>query len=365
MGEGEIMNLLYVSIKSKDVTGGSIGRANNKLALLSLELQYYEYLIEPTDSVVNKAISVLNGYKCGLSKYHIKAILKFIKSKKIDVLFCDPGLYGILINQVKKRKTNIKVISFFHNCEYMLYSTIYSNSNWIMKKLVLNSVYKNELLSAKLSDCCVFLTKRDVNVVENTYKVKPNKTYITPIVLNSTYSHRGKLVLRKNPRKLLFVGSYFSPNIDGLVWFSKEILPYVDYTLTIVGKGFENEEFKQKLFCHKKIELKGFVQSLDEIYENCDIVVQPVFKGSGMKTKTAECLMYGKPLITTSEGMVGYEIFNSNLFVCDTADEFIKVLNNIKNTEIYNFYESLHDLFLNNYTIESRAKIFSKIVGEL
>lgn len=359
------MNLLYVSIKNKDATGGSICRENNKMALLSLGLQYYEYLMEITNSAINKAISVLTGYKCGLSKYHIKMIVEFIKLQKIDVLFCDPSLYGILIRQVKKRESKVKVISFFHNCEYILYSTAYSNSNWLIKKLILNSVYKNEFLSAKLSDCCVFLTNRDINVIENTYKIKPNKTYITPIVLNSTYNYSKKIVLQKTPSKLLFVGSYFSPNIDGLIWFSKEVLPYVDYTLTIVGKGFESKEFKQKLYCREKIELRGFVQSLDEVYESCDIVVQPVFEGSGMKTKTAECLMYGKPLVTTSEGMVGYEISNSNLFVCDSADIFIKVLNNLKNIEIHNFYESLHDLFLNNYTIESRSKIFAKIIGEL
>lgn len=362
---GEKMNLLYVSIKNKDVTGGSICRESNKMALLSLGLQYYEYLMETTDSVINKAISVLHGYKCGLSKYHIKTILKFIKVKNIDVLFCDPGLYGILISQVKKKEPNVKVISFFHNCEYMLYSTAYNDSNWLIKKLILNSVYKNEFLSAKLSDCCVFLTNRDINVVENTYKVSLNKTYITPIVLNSTYSHSGKKVSRKTPSKLLFVGSYFSPNINGLIWFSKEVLPYVDYTLTIVGRGFENKEFKQELSCYEKIELKGFVQSLDEVYESCDIVVQPVFEGSGMKTKTAECLMYGKTLVTTSEGMVGYEISDSNIFVCDTADKFIQVLNKLKNIEIHNFYESLHDLFLNNYTVESRTKIFARIIGEL
>ena len=41
------------------------------------------------------------------------------------------------------------------------------------------------------------------------------------------------------------------------------------------------------------------VDCLETWYEKADVVISPIFLGSGMKTKTAEALMYGKPILGT------------------------------------------------------------------
>lgn len=361
------LNLLYVSVKNTTATGGSLCRKNTRLALSSLKtVTVFDYLMDVDTSFFSKVLSVLAGYKCGFNRKHLNHILQIIPAKNIGVLFLDPALFGVLAGKVKKKFPEIKILSFFHNCEYRLYSSVYEKKNILVKKLVLNSVYKNECLALRFSDTCFFLTNRDLQDVQNIYGFTVKNAVITPIVLETTYVRSLSLPEEKIiPERLLFVGAYFKPNIDGIFWFVQNVLPYVDYTLTVVGKGFEQNELLKKAGDPEKLSITGFVDSLDSVYESHDIVVQPVFDGSGMKTKTAECLMYGKPLITSPEGMVGYDVPSENVFVCHSAQDFIRTLNLLKKQKVKRFDEKLQKIFLNQYSLESRVSCFQAVFGKL
>lgn len=360
------MNVLYISIKYVEITGGSLCRENTKAALASIkDIKLSEYLIDLKQSFFSKVFSILRGYKCGYNKQHLKKIIYLIEQKNIQVIFCDPALYGILVAKIKKQKSHVKILSFFHNCEYRLYSSVYSKANPLVRMLILNSVRKNEFLTLRFSDICFFLTNRDLYDLQDVYNITPKRFALTPIVLKNTYNKRNLNIENRFPQKLLFVGSYFKPNIDGLVWFIKQVLPYVNYTLSIVGKGFESEDFKQRIGLSKKLKILGFVESLDIIYETHDIVVEPVFYGSGMKTKTAECLMYGKPLVTTSEGMIGYNFSHKSVFICNSEREFIETLTNLKENHIKIFDETLHNLFQQHYSVDARKRIFQEVLETL
>jgi glycosyltransferase involved in cell wall biosynthesis len=48
-----------------------------------------------------------------------------------------------------------------------------------------------------------------------------------------------------------------------------------------------------------------FAESLDDVYADMDIVINPAQKGTGLKIKTVEALGFGRPLVTTSIGADG------------------------------------------------------------
>lgn len=52
---------------------------------------------------------------------------------------------------------------------------------------------------------------------------------------------------------------------------------------------------------------RGRVPDVEEFYRGCDIIVNPIAGGSGLKIKNVEALCHGKPLITTKAGAVGLE----------------------------------------------------------
>lgn len=45
---------------------------------------------------------------------------------------------------------------------------------------------------------------------------------------------------------LLFVGSYFKPNVEGIIWFIDNVMPYINYSLLIIGKGMEKIKHLEK-----------------------------------------------------------------------------------------------------------------------
>lgn len=357
------MKVLYISIKNDSfATGGIICRQNNRKALQKNDrIQLSEYFIPLKNSKISKILSVLFGYKCGMSLSHIREILKRIVEERIDVVFLDTSLYGLLVKAIYK-KTDTKIITFFHNCEYEIYRQ--SIKHKFISIPLLHSVYINEYYSLNYSNKCVFLTERDNDDCKKRYKLNA-KAFYAPIALDNKYSFSPKKILLKKPKKLLFVGSYFYPNIHGLSWFINFVLPYINYELTVIGKGFETEDFLNKISFKERLVIKGYVESLDAEYEATDIVIQPVFKGSGMKTKTAECFMYGKPLVSSSEGLVGYLKELNFVYECNTSEDFIKVLQDLSNKELPNFCDNLRKCFETVYSLDARTELYKKLLEEI
>lgn len=71
--------------------------------------------------------------------------------------------------------------------------------------------------------------------------------------------------------------------------------PRIGLRICIVGHGVE--EMRSRLERPGKVEVVGPVDGLDEWYLNARAVVAPIFDGSGMKTKIAEALMFGKRIV--------------------------------------------------------------------
>ena len=124
---------------------------------------------------------------------------------------------------------------------------------------------------------------------------------------------------------LLFVGGGFYANQGGIEWFVRNVVPRIAIKTCIVGRGFDG--FKALLEQSGRVEVVGAVEDLAPWYLNARLVVAPIFDGSGMKTKVAEALMFGKRIIGTPEAFSGYEdIADRAGLVCATADEFVAAI---------------------------------------
>jgi glycosyltransferase involved in cell wall biosynthesis len=123
----------------------------------------------------------------------------------------------------------------------------------------------------------------------------------------------------------LFVGGVFYANRAGIAWFVEHVVPRMHIKTCIVGRGFEG--LRQELERDGKVEVVGAVDHLADWYRDAHFVIAPIFDGSGMKTKVAEALMYGKKIIGTPEAFSGYEgIADRAGRVCATADEFVEAI---------------------------------------
>ena len=128
------------------------------------------------------------------------------------------------------------------------------------------------------------------------------------------------------PRKVLsdifFVGGKFYANEFGVRWFAKNVSPYIDYKTFVIGRGFGN--LQNELEQYKNVKILGEVDILSNWYMNAEYVIAPIFEGSGMKTKVAEALMYGKKIIATTSALIGYEnLPDDSYYVCNTKKNLL------------------------------------------
>jgi glycosyltransferase involved in cell wall biosynthesis len=97
----------------------------------------------------------------------------------------------------------------------------------------------------------------------------------------------------------------------------------------VVGRGLE--AYQEELERPGNVTVAGPVDRLDLWYGGAAVVIAPIFDGSGMKTKVAEALMFGKLIIGTPEAFSGYEeIAGKAGYVCETGEQFVSALAKVR-----------------------------------
>jgi glycosyltransferase involved in cell wall biosynthesis len=184
----------------------------------------------------------------------------------------------------------------------------------------------------------------------------PNKPVITvPSGGNISFlnSHQTK-ILSKNDSKaknrvqklcgkrFLFLGGAHIGNVLALrhlieyIWprvqASKEAIPA---NLIIAGDVGQRIHFNNSLL--SRVLILGYVDQTDWLYNAVDVVVNPVFTGSGLKIKTVEALAHGKLIITTPTGIEGISPpANNCCLIAQTPEQFSDLILDILTGKIDN-----------------------------
>jgi hypothetical protein len=171
----------------------------------------------------------------------------------------------------------------------------------------------------------------------------------------------------------LFLGSIANFNVTGLLWFLKEVFPFViekkpDFSLAIVGDICKNNTVKTIAATNSaNIKLLGRISNLENAYSQSKVVISPILGGAGMKIKVIESLSYGKCVIGTSKAFDGIcDSKNRAVVFADTVDKFTKsVLKYTIDDRLRSRVEvSAIKFFNKNYSVESQKKTIDFIFDE-
>ena len=116
------------------------------------------------------------------------------------------------------------------------------------------------------------------------------------------------------------------------------------------------------------LELFGIagIKNLNRYYKNALFTVAPIFKGSGMKTKIAESLMFGKPIIGLKEAFIGYEKHEKKIGIkCRNENDFIKAINDLAKKKHDHYEHQLRKIYLENYSNYSMKNLYQKIFKKI
>jgi glycosyltransferase involved in cell wall biosynthesis len=329
------------------------------------EFSILELDAEPL-SDVRAILGAFQGYIDGLNSAVIARVVEKVRSSDSADVFLDGSNLGEVAAALRRQAPNVKIVTFFHNVESRFFLGSLKASRTPRAFVVFLVNYLAERKAVRYSEILIALTQRDSDLLHRVYG--RSATYISPMALEDklpqTRDVATETTVAPKERYILFVGGAFYANELGIAWFVKNVVPRIAIKTVVVGRGLEG--LKPDLELSKKVKVIGGVQSLEEWYTNAHLVVAPIFDGSGMKTKVAEALMFGKKVVGTREAFTGYEdVAERAGWICSTADDFVDVINRMSRLALPRFDSDIRALFDKKYSFEAARDRLARILGQL
>lgn len=303
--------------------------------------------------------NAFRGHIDGLNTQTIQTALAIIQSNNIDKVFVDGSNLGDFVLSLKQHLPAVEVATFFHNVEARFFWGSFKTHKTARALAVLLANYLAERKSTRWSDRVVCLSERDSRLLKKIYG--KSATHISPMALENKCPPLFIGTPEQPPEQFaLFVGGTFYANRAGISWFVREVAPRITIPIYIVGRGFET--LKSELEIPGKVTVVGAVDSLADWYQRAQFVIAPIFDGSGMKTKVAEALMYGKKVVGTPEAFSGYDdVVEQAGWVCETPDEFVAAITSAQEEVTHSFDHALRLIYEQQYSMAAATDRLRKI----
>lgn len=166
--------------------------------------------------------------------------------------------------------------------------------------------------------------------------------------------------------RLLYLGAAYQQNVEDILLFLEKY--WMDLIHRITGLRLEIAGgvcslLEKSVESYPGVSVRGEVESLETLYKEIDVSINPVSKGSGLKIKTIEALSYGIPVLTTTTGADGLEEFiDKGLFITNDEKNWHLALNHLSSTFAYDKVQwELRNTFLQykKRSDDELIKIFS------
>lgn len=289
-------------------------------------------------------------------------IVSHIEHPENTIVFVSHSLFGFMERRLKRSYPTVRVSTFFHNEEYESYLKM----NWKHSKNLghfvnLISCYIHEKLVSMYSDDIIMLNKRDENLFHKYYGKRE------VCILPFTLPDRCKDIViaqNQNSLKLLFVGTYFYGNSEGVKRFVTEVMPFVEADFYVVGNKMD--KLKDEIPSMPNVHYIGRVtdEELDRYYRSSDILIAPIVEGGGMKTKVVEAIMYGCPVIGTKEAFEGFEEHINHIGFCSDIisdyKQYIDLFNSQRDL-LYKTSIQARQVYEKHFTNEKSVEILSSL----
>lgn len=158
--------------------------------------------------------------------------------------------------------------------------------------------------------------------------IRPDKVSVVPITVDSQQTLPVIHVNNGAPTILHLGTMFWPPNIEGVLWFAREVLPLIhralpEARLVIIGK--RPPEAVQALAADPRIEVAGYVADPTPSLAQSDVFVVPLHAGGGMRVKILDAWLWGLPVVTTPIGAEGINVCDGeNVLIAADAPAFAR-----------------------------------------
>ena len=188
-------------------------------------------------------------------------------------------------------------------------------------KWLIEYVFELEHELCEAAELVIACTQSDLDYFTSHYRIRAGAVFSNGINLPSKVSDavRGRYAKRFEGVRLAgFVGSAHPPNAEGFEALCGDNFGYLppDNRIAIVGGVCDliYNRSRENLFValnDSRCDYLGRLpqEDLDAVLARCDVILLPILTGGGSNLKTAEALVSGKTILSTSLAFRGYDEF--------------------------------------------------------
>ena len=259
------------------------------------------------------------------------SLLSDVRVFNPDVIFLD-GLHGGLVAAKLSDCLKVPMIARSHNIEHLYYRRLVASAtglNKIKRYLSLSNLENYEKKVLKKSAFFYDISADDLKFWQRQGFM--NGRYLPPIVefpkdnqLENTSSQESE----NKVYDIVFLGNLnLENNVAGITWFINQVFPVIRSTLpnvTVLIAG-SNPVHKVSELCEDQegVRLSPNPASAVEVYKSGKVLINPVLTGSGVSIKSIEMMVYGKPIVSTPQGIAGLpEDVNKYFHIANDAPSF-------------------------------------------
>ena len=242
-------------------------------------------------------------------------IRRFLQTHHIQFLVLQHHYFGLLLWPFLWGLP-VQVLVISHNLEYQRWRSL---GKWWWPLMWLS-----EGLVYRWAAAVAFISVQEQTAAPQIFGLAPQKCLALPYPVDqrespqpgATLAERQAIVQRHgwkmDDKLLLFFGPQnYAPNLDAVVDIVTRINPLLRqrancaYRILICGGGLPaaHQDFQNRQ--SEGIYYLGFVPDIEAYVAACDLVLNPVQSGGGVKTKLVEAVANGKTVISYTTGALG------------------------------------------------------------
>lgn len=257
-----------------------------------------------------------------------RKLIGLVKNNSFDIIQLE-GLYLVPYIPVIRNNCSAIIALRAHNVESEIWSRIKSVTGNPLKKyyfgVIAERLAEFEIDSLNTYDILVPITERDAATYKGLGNDKPLVVIPTGIPEQNFSSGNAS---SDEHKKLFFIGALdWIPNQEGLIWFMEKVwklllirIPGIEFHIA----GRNAPAWMEKRCREMKVHYHGEVEDAYHFMDLNDIMVVPLFAGSGMRIKIIEAMARSKVVVTTTIGAEGLGVENKkHLLVGDSEDELV------------------------------------------
>lgn len=261
-----------------------------------------------------------------------------------NFIFLD-GIHGGSIATILSQDLNVPIIYRSHNIEHLYVRKLFTSAigfkDKIKRYLSVLHVEKYERTILSRSKIFYDISADDLKFWEGLDFT--NGRLLPPIIEfseNLSISDSERSLDRLKSYDIVFLGNLNSENnVEAIIWFLNEVLPLIHQQLphiTVLIAGCNPVSRIQPL-CEKisGVSLSVNPPSAGDIYRSGRVLINPILTGSGVKIKSIDMLTFGKPIVSTREGVSGLpEAVKQYFKIADSPSDFAQATIEFLSTNI-------------------------------